>query len=86
MTATQTTANADLLKQIAELQAANAKLKAQAERKVTLKVSEKGGLSLYGMGRFPITLYRQQWERVLGMAPQITAFIAANADRLTAKE
>jgi hypothetical protein len=71
---------------IAELEAANAKLKAANERKVTLKVSEKGALSLYGMGRFPVTLYAAQWEKVLGMAPTIVAFMAANKAKLATKE
>jgi hypothetical protein len=57
-----------------------------SQRKLTMKVTEKGGLSVYGLGRFPITLYRGQWERLLGEADAIRAFIVANADRLTVKE
>jgi hypothetical protein len=53
---------------------------------VYLKVSEKGGLSVYGMGRFPITLYREQWEKLLSMADEIRTFILENADRLKKKE
>jgi hypothetical protein len=55
-------------------------------RKVTLKVTEKGGVSMYGLGRFPVTLYRGQWERLLGAADDIQAFINANASLLSVKE
>lgn len=53
--------------------------------KLTLKVSEKGGLSVYGMGRFPVTLYREQWERLLDNQKQLRDFIAANGDALKVK-
>lgn len=56
-----------------------------SQRKLTMKVTEKGGLSVYGLGRFPVTLYRGQWERLLGEADAIRAFILANADRLAEK-
>lgn len=72
--------------QIEALKAENAKLKAARNSKLSLKVSEKGAVSLYGMGRFPVTLYRSQWERLLGNVDQIKAFIEANADQLTTKE
>jgi hypothetical protein len=66
---------------IAELEAAN-----KARRpKPTLKVSAKGGVSLYGLGRWPVTLYRESWETVLGMADQIRSFIDANASQLSTK-
>ena len=55
-------------------------------RKATLKVTEKGGVSLYGLGRFPVTLYRGQWERLLGMREDIEAFIEANAGSLSVKD
>ena len=48
---------------------------------LTLKVSEKGAVSLYGMGRFPVTLYKEQWLRILGSAPDIEAFIRDNESR-----
>jgi hypothetical protein len=54
-------------------------------RKLTMKVSDKGALSVYGLGRFPVTLYRGQWERLLGAQVEITAFIEANATTLTVK-
>lgn len=55
-------------------------------RKATLKVSDKGAVSLYGLGRFPVTLYRGQWERLLDMTQDVRDFIEANADRLSVKE
>jgi hypothetical protein len=51
-----------------------------------LKVSEKGGLSLYGMGRFPVALYKEQWLRILASAPEIEAFIRENDSKLKTKE
>jgi hypothetical protein len=51
-----------------------------------MKVSEKGALSVYGMGRFPVTLYKEQWLRLLGMADDIKAFIEANNEALKTKE
>lgn len=76
-----------LLAELARLQAENAALRAgKAQRGVTLKVTDKGGLSVYGLGRFPVTLYRGQWERLLGQADEIKAFIQANASRLSTKD
>jgi len=80
------TTNADLLAQIAALQAENQKLKEARNAKLSMKVSGKGALSLYGLGRFPITLYSGQWERVLAMADQIRSFMAENKDKLATKE
>jgi hypothetical protein len=51
-----------------------------------MKVSEKGALSVYGMGRFPVTLYKEQWLRLLAVADELEAFIKANNDRLKTKE
>lgn len=70
-----------LLALVAQMQAAPA-------RKITCKVSEKGGLSVYGLGRFPVTLYRTQWERLLSAetVSQINAFIKANSALLTTKD
>ena len=51
-----------------------------------MKVSEKGGVSLYGMGRFPITLYKEKWLRILASAPEIEAFIRENDSKLKTKE
>jgi hypothetical protein len=49
-------------------------------------VSEKGAVSVYGMGRFPVTLYKEQWLKLLDMAPEIRAFIAANEAQLKTKD
>lgn len=58
----------------------------QRNRKVTLKVSDKGAVSMYGLGRFPVTLYRGQWERLLDAGEDIRAFIIANASLLSVKD
>jgi hypothetical protein len=76
----------DLKAEIARLRAENDKLKNKSVRGVSLKVSEKGGLSLYGMGRFPVTLYKEQWRKILEMAPEIEAFIQQNDSALKTKE
>lgn len=87
MTVLNSTMSVDqMAARIAQLEAANAALKANGQRKLTLKVSEKGALSLYGMGRFPVTLYRGQWERLLESKEALLAYIEANADRLSVKE
>ena len=53
---------------------------------VSLKVSEKGAVSVYGLGRFPVTLYKEQWEKLLGLGEEIKTFIHANKERLKTKE
>ena len=63
----------------------NAFLKKGAATGITMKVSEKGGLSVYGMGRFPITLYKEQWLKLMDMSDAIRPFIAANDAVLKAK-
>jgi hypothetical protein len=77
--------NEQMQAEIARLIAENARLKAARTPKVTLKVSPKGGLSVYGLGRFPVTLYREQWEKLLAMAEQVKAFIKANDAELKTK-
>ncbi|HEY4230276.1 MAG TPA: ASCH domain-containing protein [Thermoanaerobaculia bacterium] len=76
----------DLAAKVARLEAENAALKKENRPAVSLKVSDKGGVSLYGLGRFPITLYKEQWLTVLGMADELRAFIAANNAKLKTKE
>jgi hypothetical protein len=76
----------DLRAELARLQQENAALKQGAARGVSMKVSEKGGLSVYGLGRFPITLYKEQWTRLLDMSDDIRQFIAANEGKLKTKE
>ena len=68
---------------VAEMQAKLAQ--ASAPKALTMKVSEKGALSIYGLGRFPVTLYRGQIERLLAHAPAINAFIKANDTLLAVK-
>lgn len=83
--------------QMAELLGENTALKAKRaaeakkDRKLTLKIAEKGGISVYGVGRFPTTLYRTQWEFLLegcsgGIADKIRTFIAANIVEITRRE
>jgi hypothetical protein len=76
----------DLKAEIERLRAENDKLKNKGVRGLSLKVSEKGGVSLYGVGRFPVTLYKEQWRKILDMAPEIEAFMKENDSRLKAKE
>lgn len=78
----------DLRTELERLRAENEALKARAseKRSVYLKVSDKGAVSLYGLGRFPVTLYVEQWETVLGMGDEIRAFLAAHAGKLKRKQ
>lgn len=71
---------------IAHLEAQIERMKAQRQRKLTVKVSAKGGVSVYGLGRWPVTLYRSQWESLLGEAQTIKDFITDNADALASKD
>jgi hypothetical protein len=63
-----------------------AALKKGASPGTRMKVSDKGAVSVYGMGRFPVTLYKEQWLRLLDIADEIRAFIAANEEKLKSKE
>jgi hypothetical protein len=76
----------DLRAEVERLKVENAALRAASQRKVYLKVSPKGGVSLYGLGRFPITFYQEQWLKLLGMADEIRAFIQAHTSELKVKE
>jgi len=77
----------DLKGELERLRAENEALKQRRTgARVSMKVSEKGAVSVYGLGRFPVTLYREQWEKLLAMADEIKAFIAENSDRLKVKE
>jgi hypothetical protein len=71
-------------KRIAELEA-QVKTLEKASR-AAIKVSSKGGVSVYGLGRFPVTLYKSQWDKLLGQATEIRAFIKANESKLAVKE
>ena len=76
----------DLHAEIERLKAENERLKAQRAGRSALRVSEKGGVSLYGLGRFPVTLYKEQWIKLLDMADEIRAFISEHDAELKVKE
>jgi hypothetical protein len=76
----------DLKTEIERLRAENEALKKPTRGQMSLKVSEKGGLSVYGLGRFPVTLYKEQWIRLLAMADEIRNFIRENDSALKTKE
>ncbi|MER3420319.1 MAG: hypothetical protein C4290_07260 [Chloroflexota bacterium] len=76
------TTPSDLETELERLRAENERLRAVARRAGVIKVSEKGAVSVYGLGRFPVTLYPEQWERLLAMADEIRAFIRDNANKL----
>jgi hypothetical protein len=75
----------DIKAEVARLKEENERLKARQSRAVSLKVSEKGGLSVYGLGRFPVTLYKEQWTKLLDMSDDIRAFLKENDSRLKSK-
>ena len=78
-------AEEDLKAELERLRAENERLKGQRGRGVSLEVSEKGGVSVYGLGRFPVTLYKEQWVKLLAMADEIRAFIKEHDSELKAK-
>ena len=75
----------DLKAELERLRNENASLKKGAAAGIRMKVSEKGALSIYGMGRFPVTLYKEQWLKLLDMSPEIRNFIAENDAHLKTK-
>jgi hypothetical protein len=75
----------DVKLELERLRAENERLKHTASRGISLKVSEKGGVSVYGLGRFPVTLYKEQWLKLLDMADDIRAFIRVNDASLKTK-
>jgi hypothetical protein len=72
--------------ELERLRAENERLKRAQSHGARLKVSEKGGLSVYGLGRFPVTLYKEQWAKLLDMADEIRAFLRDHDAELKAKE
>ena len=74
----------DLKAELERLKAENERLKARG-RATGLKVSEKGGVSVYGLGRFPVTLYKEQWTKLLAMADEIRAFMKEHDAELKTK-
>ena len=78
-------ADEDLKAELEKLRVENERLKGERSRGLSLKVSEKGGVSVYGLGRFPVTLYKEQWKKLLDMTDEIRKFIAANEGRLKSR-
>ena len=76
----------ELKAEIERLKAENEALKSPARGQISLKVSEKGGVSVYGLGRFPVTLYKEQWAKLLATGDQIKTFIEQNDHQLKKKE
>ena len=71
---------------LARLEAENQALKTKRTGQLSLKVSEKGGLSVYGLGRFPVTLYKEQWVKLLAFTDEIQKFLKENDHFLKAKD
>lgn len=76
----------DLKKELERLRAENERLKKGSSKGISLKVSEKGGVSVYGLGRFPVTLYKEQWKKLLDISDEIRNFIEANESQLKSKD
>lgn len=76
----------DMKAELERLRAENEALKKPSRGTLSMKVSEKGALSVYGMGRFPVTLYKEQWLKLLGISDEIKKFIADNDSKLKTKE
>lgn len=75
----------ELRAELERLRAENEQLKSRGARGISMKVSEKGAVSIYGLGRFPVTLYKEQWLKLLEMADDIRAFIKENEGKLKTK-
>lgn len=76
----------DLKKELEQLRAENERLKKASSKGISLKVSEKGGVSVYGLGRFPVTLYKEQWKKLLDLSDEIRKFIETNEGQLKSKD
>jgi hypothetical protein len=75
----------EIREELARLRAENERLRGRQSRGISFKVSEKGALSVYGLGRFPVTLYKEQWQKLLAMADEIRDFLKENDARLKSK-
>jgi hypothetical protein len=76
----------DLRAEVERLRAENEALKSQKTRELRLQVSAKGGVSLYGIRRFPVTFYLEEWEKILGMSDEIRAFMQEHGAELKRKD
>lgn len=76
----------DLKAELERLRKENEQLKQRGSRAISIKVSEKGGVSVYGLGRFPVTLYKEQWAKLLDLGDDLRAFIKENESKLKSKE
>ena len=76
----------DLKNELERLRAENERLKKGSSKGMTLRVSEKGGVSVYGLGRFPVTLYKEQWKKLLDMSEEIRNFMEVNDSQLKSRE
>jgi hypothetical protein len=76
----------NLQRELERLRAENEALKKKRNSPVSMKVSEKGAVSVYGLGRFPVTLYQEQWQKLLAMSEEIKTFIEENKAGLKVKE
>lgn len=76
----------NLRNEVERLRAENERLKKGASKGTSLRVSEKGGVSVYGLGRFPVTLYKEQWKKLLDMSDDIRSFIETHDGELKSKE
>lgn len=76
---------AEMMAELVRLRTVNAQLKQglMPDRKITFKVSEKGAVSVYGLGRFPVTLYKRQWERLIGRLDELKAFLSGVSDDIS---
>jgi len=76
----------DLRAELQRLKAENESLKARRSGALSMKVSEKGGLSVYGLGRFPVTLYQEQWLKLLELSDEIRGFIRDHQPELKKRD
>lgn len=76
----------ELRAEVERLRVENERLKGQRASGTSLRVSDKGGVSVYGLGRFPVTLYKEQWLRLLDMADDIRNFIKEHEGKLKARD
>ena len=79
------TTDNEMKAELEKLRAENQALKKTSAKGLSLKVSAKGALSVYGLGRFPVTLYKEQWNKLLDMADDLRAFLVANEAQLKTK-